>query len=278
MAYRERLIKLFLLMSSKSGSLKLYQFQMCYPKRPLLLKTALIFVCLQAFCLPATLRAEEVWTIVQNTVPGYINADGTGPFTDLIKEVSKEAGVKTQIKIVPTKRAHFSIFNGKADIHFGFIEHPDEGMRKLIPAKYSNVILNKVKLYIYAKKKLDMSKLAKLRILIPAGYDSFFKTPFEAHRCRECAFKRVEMGREDGTIDVDELAAPMLKKMKLQGFKKFYFSSLSIKILFNRSLPEEVIKKIERGFIKTVQSGAYERILGRTANKDVVLRYKNANM
>lgn len=248
-------------------------------KRPSVTKISLLLVSLPFMVLASGVKAEEVWKIVQNPIPGYIHADGTGPFVDLIKEVSREAGVKTRIKIVPTKRAHFSIFNGKADMHFGFIEHPDEGIRKLIPARYSNISLNKVKLYIYSKKDLDMSKLAKLRILIPAGYDKFFKTPFEAHRCRECALKRVEMGREDGTIDVPEMMGPLIKKMQLKGFKKIYFSSLSVKILFRKGLSENISRRIEEGFIKTIQTGAYEKILGPVANQELVKKYKkNLNM
>lgn len=239
-----------------------------YPGTAILL---MLFILLYT----TAVKAEEVWTVIQNKVPGWVISDTKGPLIQFIKEVSREAGIKAIIKIAPTRRAHWSVFNRKADMHFGFMEPPDEMIRDSLPVRFSKLSLSHLNLYIYSKKKLDLSNMKKLRLVISAGYDKLFRLPLKSSNCRDCAFQRVDLGREDGVIYAEQLADSVIKRLKLKGFQKQIFARLPIKIIFRDNMSEAMIEKIEMAVIQTVRSGAYERIMGSTAYKGLIEKYKN---
>lgn len=162
-------------------------------------------------------------------LPGLIDANGTGPFVDLVKAIAAlDDGVEVSVMVYPMPRATRSVVVGEADFNLPALRNPyiDESM---LPYRFSSTAFGKVTHVLYSNSAAPITPAMVLgyeytkRDLLIEGVGDFW--PFSVKRSLsiEQSLGKVSLGRIDAFLWAQEEADLALKKMKLTNIHRVYF-------------------------------------------------------
>jgi len=212
---------------------------------------------------------------VSEKLPNY------GPASEIVVAVCKAAGIMSDIKFYPWKRAEAMIANGNAFGAYPYTIRED----RLKKYDFSSPLFKTQVYFFYSKKHMSTKKLEKIKVLedikqyIIGGMIGSFQCEelkkagyrVEMSSKNEFCIKKLDTGRinfftEERTVAIHEIEKELPGRMNDFGMLDIGYGTATYDALMvSRTYPNasEILKKFEQG-LKTVQkNGVYDEIIKR---------------
>ncbi|MGE6381676.1 ABC transporter substrate-binding protein [Shewanella baltica] len=158
-------------------------------------------------------------------IPGLINADGTGPFVELVKAIDRaDPEVEIDIKVFPLSRAMLGVTLGRAD--FGLPAIRNNAALDALPYRFSSVSFGQVTHVLYTNVDKPITKAMLFdqqqtgRVFTVEAIPDYMPIPAEPSITIKRSLLKLSHGRIDAFVWAQEEADMMLKQLKLHNIHR----------------------------------------------------------
>lgn len=199
-------------------------------------------------------------------IPGLINADGCGPFVELVKAIDRaDPEVDIYIKVFPISRAMLGVSIGRAD--FGLPAIRNNATLNELPYRFSSTSFGFVThvLYTHVDKPVTRAMLFDQaqtgRTFVIEAIPDYMPIPTEPSITIERSLLKLSYGRIDGFIWAQEEANMMLKKLKLTNIRREFFGDFEdVFVIQKGAAGDEMDAYLTRMIMQLKQTGELSQI------------------
>ncbi|WP_217510522.1 transporter substrate-binding domain-containing protein [Vibrio metschnikovii] len=158
-------------------------------------------------------------------IPGLINADGTGPFVDLVRRIDAiDPNVNIIIHVYPLHRAIYGVVNGQADFALPAVrvDDPDDKLAYRFSSRSFGLVASV--LYTNKDKPFSVGQLwAKPNHYIIEAFPDDMPFPVMRSNSINTSLLKLSSGRIDGFVWAQEEADIALRSLNLTNIYRQHF-------------------------------------------------------